>query len=350
MIFIKHIAIAISSTLLLATAHAQPVTSLSDGRAGGGGRIEFQSTTPADRYALLRNNTARISQQVVWGELVMPNAKNMAAPKIPAVVISHGSEGIASPGHDTYTDLWTKSLNDAGIAVFMVDSFTPRRLGNMSGAAMGGANVTANISDALHALKLLASHPQIDASKIFHIGMSMGGNAAIDAAMPALGQHILPAGLRWAGSVAMYPGCNMRWRTDHLGASSPILMLLGERDDNTPAAPCVDYAATLAKDGNPVSAKVYAGAGHDFDRRETSPRSISHGIFDRCDIEVKIAAQSGMGTAVDQKTNKTINGFEDLSAAIRSCYRMAAVTIAGHRAAREQSVRDVMAFIAANSK
>lgn len=40
----------------------------------------------------------------------------------------------------------------------------PRSQGNMSGSKVSSINIAANISDSLHALKLLATHPQIDAS------------------------------------------------------------------------------------------------------------------------------------------------------------------------------------------
>ena len=325
-----------------ASLHAEPLADLSGGQSG---RIEFQSTTPANRFALIRNNVAQIRSQVVWGDLYMP-PNIPPGTKVPAMVMSHGTEGVANPGHDTYVDLWVRTLNAHGMAAFLVDSFSPRTLGNMSGTKVSDINIAGNISDALHALKLLATHPQIDAQRIFHMGWSLGGGVVLDAAMPAIQKHVLPSGLGWAGSVSLYGGCNMKWRSDHLGvAKAPVLMLLGEIDDNTPAPACVDFAQTLARDGNPVTFKVYPGAGHDFDRRDERPRQIQHGIFDKCNIEVKIGAQSGLGTAYDFRQQKAIHSFPELDAAIRSCYRMAPVTIAGQRQAREQSVKDVLAFV-----
>ena len=328
--------------LVSTTTLAAPLADLSGGQSG---RIEFQSTTPANRFALIRNNQAQTQSQVVWGDLYMP--KNIpSGTKVPAMVMSHGTEGVSTAGHDTYTEVWTRTLNNAGVATFIVDTFTPRSQGNMSGSKVSSINIAANISDSLHALKLLATHPQIDASRIFHMGWSLGGTTVLDAAMPAIGKHVLPNGLRWAGSASLYPGCNIKWRSDHLGvAPSPILMLLGETDDNTPALACVDFAKTLARDGNPITFKVYPGAGHDFDRREEWPRQIQHGVYVDCNIEIKIAGQSGLGAAYDFRQQKPINSFPELDTAIKSCYRMGTVTIAGQRQAREQSVKDVLAFI-----
>ena len=335
----------LSVIALIASTFAAQAAPLADLSGGQTGRIEFQSTTPASRFSLIRNNHAQTQNQVVWGDLYMPK-NTPPGTKVPAMIMSHGTEGVSTAGHDTYTEVWTRALNDAGIATFIVDTFTPRSLGNMSGSKVSSINIAANISDALHSLKLLATHPQIDANRIFHMGWSLGGTTVLDAAMPAIGKNVLPSGLRWAGSASLYPGCNIKWRTDHLGvAPAPILMLLGEIDDNTPAPACVDYAQTLARDGNPFNVTVFPGAGRDFDRREERPRQIQHGVYVDCNIEVKIASQSGLGTAYDFRQQKPINSFPELDAAIKSCYRMAPVTIAGQRQAREQSVKDVLAFI-----
>lgn len=325
-------------------ASAAPLADLSGGQTG---RIEFNSTTPADRFAMIRNQRDRTSDTVVFGDLYMP--KNIVAgTKVPAVVLSHGTEGSASSGHDTYTE-WVRVLNDAGIAAFIVDTFSPRALGNMSGSKVISINGAANVSDSLHALKLLTTHPQIDATKIYHMGWSLGGVAAMDAAFPAVSKYILPSGVHWAGSVSLYPGCNMKWRSDHLGTNpGPLLMLLGEKDDNAPAPACVDYAKTLAHDGNNVTYKVYPGAGHDFDRKEERPRQIQHGVWVDCNIEIKMALQGpGPGSSYDFAQKKPFSTFPELNAAVKSCYRMGPVTIAGQRQAREQSVKDVLTFMGA---
>jgi dienelactone hydrolase len=184
--------------------------------------------------------------------------------KVPAVVFSHGSEGVSS----LYFDVWAKALNAAGYAVFVVDSFKPRNEERVTGATKQLTwNTTANLADALYALKLLATHPQIDSQRIYHMGWSRGGQAVLDAAWPTYQQHVVPVTVKWAGSIAVYPGCNMRYRVDqHSKLPSPLLMLLGEKDDMTLPKPCMELADELAVNGNPVTYKVYVGATHVFDR------------------------------------------------------------------------------------
>lgn len=164
-------------------AAAAPFADLSGSQTG---RIEFTSSTPDHRWALIRGNLG--PEVTVFGDLLMPSPK--AEGKVPAVVFSHGSEGVSS----LYFDVWAKALNNAGYAVFVVDSFKPRGEDRVTGATKQLTwNTMANTTEALYALKLLATHPQIDRSKIFHMGWSRGGQALLDAAWPTYQQHVLPA-------------------------------------------------------------------------------------------------------------------------------------------------------------
>ncbi len=47
--------------------------------------------------------------------------------------------------------------------------------------------------------------------------------------------------------------------------TAPLLILIGEKDDWTPAAPCQALADAARAAGTPVSIKVYPGAHHSFD-------------------------------------------------------------------------------------
>ena len=46
----------------------------------------------------------------------------------------------------------------------------------------------------------------------------------------------------------------------------PLLILHGEADDWTPAAPCIELAQNLKTAGLPVQTITYAGAHHGFDQ------------------------------------------------------------------------------------
>jgi dienelactone hydrolase len=46
---------------------------------------------------------------------------------------------------------------------------------------------------------------------------------------------------------------------------APLLILIGEKDDWTPAAPCVELARSSRATQHPVDIVVYPGAHHSFD-------------------------------------------------------------------------------------
>ena len=72
-----------------------------------------------------------------------------------------------------------------------------------------------------------------------------------------------PAGAGFAAAVALYPRCDL-----HAGVYrpvAPLLILIGEKDDWTPAEPCRKLADAARAAGHPVAIKVYPGAHHSFD-------------------------------------------------------------------------------------
>jgi dienelactone hydrolase len=252
---------------------------LDDLSGGQTGRIEFNSKTPDHRWALVRGRLG--SDTPIFGDLLMPaNAQG----KVPAVVFSHGSEGLSS----LYFDVWAKALNAAGYAVFVVDSFKPRNEERVTGASKQLTwNTTANMrmrcmpsSCWRHIRRLIASH--LSHGLVTWRSRSGCGMADLPAARCSC--HV-----KWAGSIAVYPGCNMRYRVDqHSKLPSPLLMLLGEKDDMTLPKPCMELADELAVNGNPVTYKVYVGATHVFDRLNQKWAQYREGNYNKCSMDVRM--------------------------------------------------------------
>ena len=86
----------------------------------------------------------------------------------------------------------------------------------------------------------------------------------------------------FAAAVALYPNCAIRlgsWRAEsragtngptlsYVGAYkavAPLLILIGENDDWTPAEPCRKLTDASVQEGYPVAIKIYPGAHHSFD-------------------------------------------------------------------------------------
>jgi dienelactone hydrolase len=73
----------------------------------------------------------------------------------------------------------------------------------------------------------------------------------------------------FAAAVALYPGCVASRRTwTSAGVYrpvAPLLILIGDKDDWTPAEPCRKLTEAARQAGYPVTIKIYPGAYHSFD-------------------------------------------------------------------------------------
>ena len=345
--FLRIVLAALVCLPLSVASRAETIDTLA---AGQQGRIDFISSTPPNRWVLARTrpvpDRSPEGSIAIWGDLLLPPPQS-ARGKIPAVVISHGSEGVSS----LYYDVWAKAFLASGIAVFIVDSQKPRNVERNLGDKQLTWNTTGNISDGLHALKILATHPDIDSTKIFHIGFSRGAIASFASAWPIYQRAVLRDGLRYAGNIAVYPGCNLRFHEELTATNpSPLLLLLGEKDDMTPAKPCVEYADQLAKAGHDVRYKVYAGAHHVFDRLNQPYRRFQEGTFADCSLEHTVT-DSRTAVSVrpwgNYKTGEHFSRDEQWLAAIKECGREKWITVESNPLARQAAVVDVLAFIGA---
>lgn len=329
--------------LALATAYVAQAAPLSDLSNGQTGRIEFQSTTPADPWAMIRNVRERTTPAVVWGDLSIP--ENVSE-KVRVAVLGHGSDGVASSTIGVYV----KALNQAGIATFVVDSYNPRRFVQHTVLTRNEQNATANISDSMHALKLLATHPKIDPEKIFFIGWSTGGRSALYGAFPAYLRAVVPAPLKYAGSVGLYPsGCTSRIRVEHLGTNpAPLHLILAEKDDVTPPKPCAKFADELKAAGHKVTYVTYPNTYHAFDRLDQRWMKLKDAQGRNCDLEVIIPEGRGMGKGYDFVQKKPIHSGAELYAALKACSSVDWITVETNSKARDRAVKEVIDFIQTN--
>ncbi|EJN09836.1 dienelactone hydrolase family protein [Herbaspirillum sp. YR522] len=225
------------------------------------GLVRFHSADPKSKWDLVhrRYGTGRTA---IWGTLSMPAS---LPGKVPAMVISHGSNGVDK----RLFERWAKVFNAMGIAAFVVDSFAPRGV-NGTMEDQTSLSPAVNDVDALFALKLLATDPRIDAQRIGMIGFSRGGTVALDMAMESFRKGVIDDDLRFAALVAFYPGCSQVWWEVPAPAltGAPLMLALGEKDNYTPAQLCLDFVPHMQQAGQSVEVHVYPDAYHDFDNTE----------------------------------------------------------------------------------
>jgi dienelactone hydrolase len=333
--------IAIFSSSIAATG--APLANLKEGQTG---RIEFQSINVPDYWQYVRGNTANTTQQTITGDLLMP--KNVSG-KVPALVIMHGSAGVEPWAYD----LWAARLNPAGAAVFVVDSFKPRGVDSTSSNQFTSkVSIPAQTADALNALRILATHPQIDANRIYVIGMSRGGNPAFYSAWPMYQRPVNTNGAKFAGHIPMYPGmCNIRYRADvNAKATAPIFFALADRDkeDFQDVVVCERYAQELAAAGNAVTSKEYKGTYHAWDGGARRFRYENSHVGKACDMEVEMTDVAGGGlgrNAKDLKTGKQLTSFAEWDAAINRCMGMHSAALGGNATQTDAVVADMLKFM-----
>ncbi|WP_421997306.1 dienelactone hydrolase family protein [Reyranella sp.] len=170
----------------------------------------------------------------------------------PAIILAHSCAGV-SP----HTETWGKRLASWGYVVLAPDSFGPR--GEKS-VCTRGVVVSGNmrVADVAGALRFLATQPDVRADRIGLIGHSHGGWTVMRSVQKSYG--LAAMGLRAA--VAYYPSCAPQFDRD---VDIPLLVLIGDKDDWTPADRCRQLQAAGFVRPDLVDVVYYPNAYHSFD-------------------------------------------------------------------------------------
>ena len=183
----------------------------------------------------------------------------------PAVALFHGCGGAYDPRGELSARLrnYAELLNGIGMHALVVDSLTPRYEKELCTQRIGGRRVTqANRRlDALGAVAYLADRRDVDAARIGLLGWSNGGSTVL-AATNLRHRDVAAATARPAFAIAFYPGCEADLKRGY-EPTGPLLMLVGQADDWTPAGPCRALARESAEPKPEIEG--YAGAFHGFD-------------------------------------------------------------------------------------
>ena len=207
----------------------------------------------------------------------------------PAIVIMHDCSGLG-PRSSGAPVRWSKNLVQQGYVVLIPDSFTPRGFPDgvciIPGSETTSASGYARAADAYGALAALRALPFVDGKRVGVMGNSHGGWTVLATmSADAQGDGALAEAKRngFAAALALYPGCAPRyggWSTARAQGSrfgpavafngtyrplAPLMILIGEKDDWTPAEPCRRLVESSRAAGYPADTRIYPGAHHSFD-------------------------------------------------------------------------------------
>jgi dienelactone hydrolase len=181
----------------------------------------------------------------------------------PAIVLAHSCAGVGE-----HTNVWGKLLASWGYVVVAPDSFGPRGVTQVctKGTIVSGH---ARVADIAGALDFLNAQPFVRKNDIGLIGHSHGGWTAVRAVQRDYG--LSARGLR--GAVAYYPSCSAARDTD---VAVPLLILVGDKDDWTPADNCRKLQRAGFARPDLVETVYYPSAYHSFDSKAAARNYLGH--------------------------------------------------------------------------
>jgi dienelactone hydrolase len=212
-----------------------------------GSRIEFDSR-------------ARGKKERVWGYLSVPPLLQVS---YPLMLIMHSSGGIHP--RDWH---FARTLNELGVATFVIDSFGPRGLTKIAEHKLGFGEREQAI-DALNALTILRQDTRIDMNRIAAMGHSLGGQTAVRLSLKIARQQLPLRGPMLSLALAITPGCTSQQKDGQLTQSAQVWLFLADHD-MAPYQRCITYVDKMVAAGGKAHFKVYPDTYHMFDA-STSP-------------------------------------------------------------------------------
>ena len=231
------------------------------------GAVDAQNAPPPIQD-LLRKYPAVSFKQEVGDEIgaFTSQSNRVFKPKgdgpFPAVVLVHTCGGIK----DSHMRKHGREMLEQGFVVLMQDSYNPRGQEDCGPGNRNAISAVVGANDAYAAHAHLSAYPFVDKNRIYLSGYSFGGFVATMVGSPNIAKWLgTPA--RFRAMVANYSPCKFLGR-DILSRDldRPLLMLFGEKDDETPPSTCFPVVEEMKAAGKPIKWHLYPGITHGWDK------------------------------------------------------------------------------------
>ena len=244
--------------------------------AADAGIIYYPIKSPYDFSRVLKGYD-NLESHTGKGTLIMPEGASADKP-VPAMVIMHGSGGIKDGREMEYATLFAAN----GIASFVIDYYEPRGVTEQTPYVMK-TMITTEVdimSDAYSALKILGTHPSIDATRIGVTGYSYGGMGTRYVLDDRLKNIMAPDVPPFALHMDIYGPCHQT--LGHKGTTgAPYLAIHGDADNSVDPELCQEVYKDIEAGGSRVESHVIAGAGHAWENAEPLSE-FKGGFVDGC--------------------------------------------------------------------
>lgn len=200
--------------------------------------------------------------------------KPEGAGPFPAIVLLHQCGGLRADGRNWLNMAmlgWAKEAVARGYVALLLDSLGPRGVDTVCLGAKGGVNFPRGLRDALQAAEHLRGLPYVDRERIVMVGFSWGAMVGVLGSSRGWAAALAP-GERFRAVAAVYPGCfqikppgGVPFEIVRDDIDRPLLVLMGDLDNETPAADCIARLQPLKDAGAPVQWHIYPGATHCWD-------------------------------------------------------------------------------------
>lgn len=194
----------------------------------------------------------------------------------PALVLLHQCAGLMARSKNPNLSMldWGKETVARGYVAFLLDSLSQRGASTLCNGPQMGVSFPRGVKDALQAAEHLASLPYVDKNRIAFAGFSWGAMVGMMLSSKSWGTALAP-GERFKAVVSFYPGCpaprllesEMRYEIANQDIDKPLLVLMGEDDNETLPSICVPKLEGAKAAGAPVEWHVYPKSTHCFDCR-----------------------------------------------------------------------------------
>jgi dienelactone hydrolase len=224
-----------------------------------GQNFEIPTANPLNYFHVI-SRAAELPQLAIDGKLFLPPSDaRRAGGKFPLVMVVPGSLGVA-PSHVAHAE----ALVADGFAAFVLDSFGARDV-TSTVANQTQFSFASSAYDVLAAWKVLAAHPDIDASRIGAQGHSRGGSAVLTAATRRFADAVVGDGAGLKAVLAAYPWSGHQF-LDPSVDQTEIRVVMGDADEWCSPMQVQGHCQAIRLSGGKVTLRLIGGAHHSFDR------------------------------------------------------------------------------------